>query len=234
MKKIIIINFIWLSILFFNGCSIKGPLIDSFEIKDKVYPSNNKLHKKYTGEKIYSYENYTSTGYPIAILTNNLNDTCGLGQKIKAPSGSEFLKYKENNEIIYCSKDPLCIDIVFGPWSAICLKDIDNDYQFDKFKRGDDFYFTNLKSKIPYRLSKKFIQESFDGIRQELIYNGYSNNTLYIQYREFINNLAKPSFYQELKYQYNKKPITIRYKNIKLKIIKADNNSIIYKLLNYK
>lgn len=63
--------------------------------------------------------------------------------------------------------------------------------------------------------------------REELIYSGISGQTLAINYREYIDDFARPSFYQEAKYDLAAgKEIT--FKNIKIRVVKANNNGITF------
>ena len=75
------------------------------------------------------------------------------------------------------------------------------------------------------------------GIRWELVYAGKSNNNIRIYYREFVASnegwMAKDAFTQELNYDLNEGSI-IRYKQLKMEIISANNEKIIYKVLSGK
>jgi hypothetical protein len=69
------------------------------------------------------------------------------------------------------------------------------------------------------------IRESYDAFKAELIYNGISKNTIKISYREFVRDMARPAFYQELNYDLDQSNI-IQFKSLTIKIINADNSSI--------
>lgn len=59
----------------------------------------------------------------------------------------------------------------------------------------------------------------------EIIYNGLNSQTISTTYREFtLDNLARPSFFQNQIYEPGAK--TIRFKNLKIDILKADNEKI--------
>lgn len=66
----------------------------------------------------------------------------------------------------------------------------------------------------------------------EFIYNGKSNNTLKFIYREFIKDLARPSFTQELQYNLDEGN-TVGFKNMRIEIVKASNSEIEYKILSH-
>ncbi len=66
---------------------------------------------------------------------------------------------------------------------------------------------------------------------QELLYSGIANDIIKIQYREFINNLARPAFYQNLEYDLSISKI-IRWKNLTIKVIEANNEHLKYQILS--
>jgi hypothetical protein len=68
-----------------------------------------------------------------------------------------------------------------------------------------------------------------------ILYGGRDGNTLLVSYREFRSSqgglLAAPAFTQELRYNLDNSNI-ITFRDIKLKIIAATNESISYEILN--
>jgi hypothetical protein len=66
--------------------------------------------------------------------------------------------------------------------------------------------------------------------RRELIYSGVTQSSLSILYREFIDNLARPAFSQELKYDLAR-GATIGYKGARFEVLSAGNTSITYRVL---
>ncbi len=69
-----------------------------------------------------------------------------------------------------------------------------------------------------------------DSFKRELIYSGVSQNTISISYREFSDNIARPAFSQELKYDLNQ-GTTIGYKGARFEVIRATNTELVYKVL---
>jgi hypothetical protein len=67
--------------------------------------------------------------------------------------------------------------------------------------------------------------------KRELIYTGVTGSTINLLYREFLNDLARPAFSQELKYDLAQGS-TIGYKGARFQIIKATNTSITYKAIS--
>lgn len=67
--------------------------------------------------------------------------------------------------------------------------------------------------------------------KQEFIFNGKVGNNLKFVYREFINDMARPAFNQDLQYDLNESNI-VGFKGLRLEIIKTTNTSVEYKILS--
>lgn len=67
--------------------------------------------------------------------------------------------------------------------------------------------------------------------KQEFIYNGKIDSHLKFIYREYVNDMARPAFNQELQYDLNDSNI-IGFKGMRIEVLKATNTNITYKILN--
>ncbi len=78
------------------------------------------------------------------------------------------------------------------------------------------------KEEVLFQERQEFVKGDYAA---ELIYSGISQDTLRIVYREYVNDLARPAFYQELTYNlHESKPI--KFKSITLEIIEATNSAL--------
>ncbi|HYC00383.1 MAG TPA: hypothetical protein VEA35_04040 [Ramlibacter sp.] len=76
------------------------------------------------------------------------------------------------------------------------------------------------------------VQESATaGFKRELIYTGRTGNAVSILYREFLNDMARPAFSQQLQYDVGTDPV-IGYKGARFEVLKADNTGITYRVLS--
>lgn len=66
--------------------------------------------------------------------------------------------------------------------------------------------------------------------KKEMVYNGKSGTGLKFVYREYVNDLARPAFFQELQYDLADSNI-IGFKGLRIEVIKATNTSIEYKVI---
>lgn len=67
--------------------------------------------------------------------------------------------------------------------------------------------------------------------KQEFIFNGRVANNLKFIYREYVEDLARPSFTQELQYDLNESKI-IGFKGMRLEVVNATNTNLDYKILS--
>lgn len=67
--------------------------------------------------------------------------------------------------------------------------------------------------------------------KQEFIYNGKVGTNLKFVYREYINDMARPAFNQDLQYDLNESNV-VGFKGLRLEIINATNTNIEYKILS--
>ena len=73
----------------------------------------------------------------------------------------------------------------------------------------------------------KYGQDSF---KRELVYSGFSHGTISILYREYLHDMARPAFSQDLTYDISTDK-EIGYRGARFQIIKASNTGIRYKIL---
>ena len=70
-----------------------------------------------------------------------------------------------------------------------------------------------------------------DSFKAELIYSRVMNGIISISYREYVDNFARPAFYQEVKYDL-KESNDITFRSLKLRVIEANNNQITFQVLD--
>lgn len=69
-----------------------------------------------------------------------------------------------------------------------------------------------------------------DSFRRELVYLGVQQNTITIQYREFKDNIARPAFSQEIKYDLAQGK-EIGYRGSRFEVLKATNTELTYRVV---
>lgn len=110
-------------------------------------------------------------------------------------------------------------------------------YVTDSAPQKTEFYFianngrplSYARDGIPF--TKSFYQQRDElSLKKELVYTGISQNVVSILYREFKEDIARPAFSQDLKYDLSESKI-VGYRGARFEIIKATNQGLTYKTL---
>ena len=218
MKKILLIC---ITSILFMGCSSR----EAFYVnKQGEYPEKEKINSVYTGDSIYKRYDYIAISG--ANLLNYYNEKVGFSE-IEINSKDTFTAIKNDDYIMYCSNERIFKQI--GTNDFVCLRDKNNDNKFDEFSNQYAIVWNKLSKELPYEIKDILVKSGF---KYEINYNGISNNTIHLEYKEYINDIARPSFNQNLQYEFKNQKINIRYKDVKIEVYEADNNRIKYKILN--
>jgi len=104
-------------------------------------------------------------------------------------------------------------------------KDMEVEYVYAAGGVIDETKGRSINAEETYTLAKG--SKSF---KQEFLYSGKEDNTILFSYREFKNDLARPAFTQNVRYDLSESK-TIAFKGLRLRIIEATNSSLTYKIL---
>ena len=107
------------------------------------------------------------------------------------------------------------------------------NYKNEKDIPVDGYFFheTKLKEKPNLTPIKVTLKKDLT-LKKEFIYNGKIGNSVKFIYREFIDDLARPSFTQEIQYDLNESPF-VGFKGLKIEILSATNTLIKYKVIKH-
>lgn len=83
---------------------------------------------------------------------------------------------------------------------------------------------------IPDWKKTTYSSEDKSNLRRELIYNGLSDSTVRFLYREFISDMARPAFSQELTYDLDAGS-EIGFRGVRIEILEATNVILKYRVL---
>lgn len=87
---------------------------------------------------------------------------------------------------------------------------------------------------IPVSVSDEFMKEAWStsSFRRELVYGGIFQNVLTLSYREFKDDVARPAFTQELKYDLAQGNV-VGYKGARFEVVSATNTELKYKVIKH-
>lgn len=89
---------------------------------------------------------------------------------------------------------------------------------------------TEVAVDMPYRIEDAM---AGTGSRIELLYQGLDRGVVRLSFREFVNNLARPAFAQELTYTLEPggRPTIISFRRARIEVLSASNNEIRYRVM---
>lgn len=182
------------------------------------------------GDVIYSEFDYTATNG--AVMLQPLSKTIGLGGSVQVAAGTNLVSATVDGNPGYCTTTLTYSDLLAGPYRPTCYLDNDGDGSFETLwiAPGAIGFTYDLEPPVRYRLDQ-IIDAS--GYKYELLYQGLDENTLRIGYREYIDNLARPAFAQELTYPIRFGTATeIRFKSVRIEVLSANASTITYRVLS--
>lgn len=215
-------------VVILSGCAA-GTIVPLTRYNTGKKPPLNQISEANVGDPIYAEFDYIeSSGVR---LTEGYNASYSIGT-ISIPPGGFLHGLRIGDEIQYCSKEKTYNDPVFGPMEVVCFSGAENG-TFTKLRHSTVFFVPWRTPEAPVPFKKASISKDAKGKKTELLYEGLSGDTIRVVYREYIDNFARPAFFQEVTYNLNKEgPTELRFKGVKMRILKADNNGIQYVIKN--
>lgn len=115
--------------------------------------------------------------------------------------------------------------------SGPCALDDDGDGSFDRIALDDTVAALRLKAPVPYQVKDAVAPASGGNFRQVISYLGLSGDTLRLSYREFLNDMARPAFTEELTIPMSRTyPQGVAFKDVKMTILGIDGMGLRYRV----
>ena len=192
--------------------------------KNGGIPGDNKVHSISPGEVLYSKYKY-ATGTVAKVASKKIN--VSLGQNISTLNG--LVLTKMDNGSAYCGD---CRLSVFGAGGDsiiyACLFDDDNDSVFESVMWGGSKAALNDKTKY-IKVEEALVDAG--GFKREIIFQGRTEKTIKFKYREFMNDMARPAFSQDIEYLINPDGTSSgQFKGLKIDVVSVDGNYIKYRV----
>jgi hypothetical protein len=219
-------------LLALSACVSSGPLVPKVSTKVGESPRLNEVVEKSVGEAIYETYNYQEFE---GVKLTEPADVDVLAARWSLPPHEPLQAYVEGPAKIYCTREPALL--VMGKMtSRVCLGDLDNNQRFDSWKAPQGpparQKWNKLKNELGFS-SGGAMTSTMGGFRYELLYQGISGKVVSLLYREYIDDLARPAFQQDLSYTLAPEGATeVSFRGTRLRLLSADNNRIRYQLLS--
>ena len=158
-----------------------------------------------------------------------------LAAKAMIPSGSLLESFRDGAVSAYCTRDLALVVSMSGPMSRVCLADMNRNGSFESWKAPQGPLARQMWAKLDHEVPfapEEDIDAATGGFRYELLYQGISGAVVSLLYREFLDNLARPAFQQDLTYTLEQPgPTEVSFRGTRLRIYGANNNQIEYEVL---
>lgn len=238
-KKISLLAGAMLAILSIQGCVVVSenlkrsytPTYYSPGITD--YPAIGETKTTEVGESlIYKDKQTTIPAIEIEQAIENPIENIGKKATLTTLAGRYVEKGKDAFGRYYEAKPGKVLEngkVVLDCRCGIYVTDLDNKktefYALTKDLRPLSY----PKDGIPF---KKTTEQTRDELsfRKELVYTGISQTVVSILYREFKDDMARPAFSQDLKYDLSESKV-VGFRGARFEIIKATNQGLTYRTL---
>jgi hypothetical protein len=196
-------------------------------------PNINSIRTIEVGEDLYQKINQiTSNTFNVILLENTM---------AKLFNGGSIITNKDNNfkdNLLYKweNKNAMCFDSTYDYFYnrpiKICLIDDNNNGYFSHAV----YSYKNIKYPLvniaKYEIIPTKSEYNQDSFKYIALYQGKRGNSIKISFREFKDDMARPSFTQDIDYELNKDGSTIiGFKGLRIEVIKATNIDITYKVV---
>jgi len=115
----------------------------------------------------------------------------------------------------------------------VCLFDSNSDGKFDKVASKRNTLYADLNTPVTYIMKQKKPTYSEDSFKYTALYQGKTSDKIKISFMEFKNNMARPAFTQNIEYELeNNGTAIIGFKGLRIKVLKATNLDITYKVIH--
>ena len=159
------------------GCAPKAPIyVNQFV----TTPQAKRLHVS-VGAPLYHFYKYKAKEEAY-IDHQCYQEILGMWH-LDVPKKSTLTAYLYDDMPIYCTNKGYFHHPLYS--RGVCLKDDDQNGYFDAFSYDDTRNWVAFREHVICKYHTIFDEERYIGLKKELLYNGYANGTLLLQYNEF-------------------------------------------------
>lgn len=213
--KMLKLGFAFMSIVILAGCASVQETTPQYQTGE--FPEFGVTTTVYVGQVMVSEYDYMSQDR--ATLRGSVSGSLWTGRQ-GVGNGANLIGAMSSGEKIYC--------VPPGIQGMPCFKDSNSDGNFDTAYTMNAFGMVVNPvgiDNVAYDAQDQNIQ---DGFKYELVYQGVSDNTMRVAYREYTDNLARPAFHQDISYNLNEGEASVRFRNVSMNILEANNNEVTY------
>lgn len=231
MKKFIISRCIILVFSFLAGACANIQQVEVNSISEQIgqVPSLATQAEVPVGGIVYSQYRYWSR---IAYrLDDGVNLPFILGTILAEP-GEILIKALASGKPAFCTQRKVYYDPLVGPTSIACFYESQPGF-LGSVSTTPGMVTMSKDLQVPVTYSKR--EDIFpkpNSFKNELLFQGKNGSNIKFSYREYVNDLARPAYFQDVTYDLSTLPTIITFRTVKLEVIEVNNNGMKYKVLS--
>ncbi|MEM8929632.1 MAG: hypothetical protein AAGE94_00560 [Acidobacteriota bacterium] len=195
-------------------------------------PAIGETVERYVGEVLY--ETYNFSERELAELDGPLTIDVFAAKAYLGPA-DRLAVALEAGAKVFCTEEPKLRVMGLSPESRVCLRDTDGDGRFDQWRAPEGPPARQVWASVDVPIGfgvRGAMRRSEGGFKYQLLYQGYAAGVISLLYREYIDDLIRPAFQQDLTYTLKDGEATeISFRSLRFRVESADNNTIRYVLL---
>lgn len=152
--------------------------------------------------------------------------------RVYAQPGDFLIKATSDGKPVLCTEKLAYIDPLVGPNAIACFSE-SSDGLLRSVSTTPGMVTMSKDLPIPIRYSKS--EEVFprqNSFKYELLFQGVNGKNIRLSYREYVNDLARPAYFQDVSYDINELPTTVTFRTVKIEVIAANNSGLKYRILS--
>lgn len=208
-----------ISIFFLSGCASMQP--SPYNVSKLDFPEMNIEKTAEVGDRLVQQGMVKTFQGIKATSDGKCLNFLGAGPVIAL--GQTFQKFTKGDATLFCGKTALFSPYVEGT----------SQYLFDVCLEANDK--GGFAPEAGGDCSNEFETGQFnttsaENFQRTFYYKGKSGNEIYFDYKEFVNDMARPAFTQELIFDLNESDI-VGFRGMRLQVLSATNTQIKYRVL---
>lgn len=173
---------------------------------------------RFLGRTVYRFMEPVTVGFALGRISVNAGDT--------------LAKATFDGKSGYCTERFTYIDPLVGPHATSCYVEGEPGI-FSAVSVSPGMVWMSKSLPNPVRFERAdMVMPGSNSFKYELLYQGLTNKSLRLSYREYSNDMARPAFFQDVSYDVASFPTIIAFKNVKIEVLNASNNGLTYKVLS--
>lgn len=214
---------------------ISPPLIvEERVVEQRASPSLDQVAKAEVGESMYEeYSVSTSQRYTVTLLENAYGEM-DFGLVAKVNVGTRLPLSKTSNLMYNAVCPNYSLQGIMPGAYGFCLVDSNQDGTFSSAMFPNRLKYFPLLNPVKYKIEADEVSSVVftPTFKQTMLYQGLSKGSIKISFREFVKDMARPAFTQDISYDLEVDGTAIvAFKGMRVKVLKASGSSITYQVL---